>query len=58
MVIGLLPSMSDMSASHFSSRTNVRAIAILGMEAPSQLPGSLSVGLSSHSDMIEGCVPT
>ena len=41
-----------------SSRTDVRAIAILGMEAPGQLPGSLSVGLSSHSDVIEGCVPT
>ena len=41
-----------------SSRTYVREIAILGMEAPSQLLGSLSVGLSSHSDVIEGCVPT
>ena len=41
-----------------SSRTDVRAIAILGMEAPGQLPGSFSAGLYSHSDMIEGCVPT
>ena len=41
-----------------SSRTDVREIAILGMEEPGQLPGSLSVGLSSHSDVIEGCVPT
>ena len=58
MVRGLVPSMTDMSAeiySHFdkqvrykgcailSSRTDVRAIAILGMEAPGQLPGALSV---------------
>ena len=41
-----------------SRRTDVRAISILGMEAPGQLPGTLSVGLSSHSDVIEGCVPT
>ena len=41
-----------------SSRIYVRAIAILGMEAPSQLPGLISVGVSSHSDVIEGCVPT
>ena len=41
-----------------SSRIDVRAISILGMEAPGQLPGSFSVGLSSHSDVIEGCVPT
>ena len=41
-----------------SSRTDVREIAILGMEALGQLPGSLSVGLSSHSDVIEGYVPT
>ena len=40
-----------------SSRTDVRAIAIIGMEAPGQLPGSLSVGLSRHSDVIEECVP-
>ena len=40
------------------SRTDVREIAILGMEAPSQLPGTLIVGLSSHFDVIEGCVPT
>ena len=39
-----------------SSRIDVRAIAILGMEAPGQLPGSLSVGLSRHSYVI-GCVP-
>ena len=41
-----------------SSRTDVREYAILGMEAPSQLPGSFSAGLYSHSDMTEGCVPT
>ena len=58
MVIGLLPSMIDMSVGHSIEWTNVRAISILGMEAPGQLPGSLSVVLSSHSDVIEGCVPT
>ena len=41
-----------------SSRIDVRAIAILGMEAPGQLLGTLSLGLSSNSDVIEGCVPT
>ena len=40
-----------------SSRTDVRETAILGMEAPSQLPGKLNIGLRSHSDVIEGCVP-
>ena len=73
MVRGLVPSMTDMDVeihSHsdeqvrykgcaiLSSRTDVRAIAILGMEAPGQLPGSLSAGLCSHSDVIEGCVST
>ena len=47
MVRGLLPSMLDMSA-----------ISILGMEVPGQLLGKLSLGLRSHSDVIEGCVPT
>ena len=73
MVRGLVPSMTDMSAeiySHFdeqvrykgcailSSMTVVRAISILGMEAPGQLLGSFSAGLCSHSNVIEGCVPT
>ena len=73
MVRGLVPSMTDMSTeihrhsdkqvrykgcAILLSRIDVRAIAILGMEAPGQLPGTLSVGLSSHSDVIEGCVPT
>ena len=40
------------------SRIDVRATAILGMEVPGQLPGKLSLGLRSHSDVIEGCVPT
>ena len=40
------------------SRIYVRATTILGMEAPGQLPGKLSLGLRSHSDVIEGCVPT
>ena len=43
MVVGLLPSMSDMSAGHSVEQEDVRAIAILGMEAPSQLPGTLSI---------------
>ena len=73
MVRGLVPSMNDLSDeihSHsdkqvrykgcaiLSSRTDVREIAILGMEAPGQLPGTLSIGLSSPSDVIEGCAPT
>ena len=73
MVRGLVPSMTDMDAeihihsdeqvrykgcAILSSRTDVRAIAILGMEALGQLPGTLSLGLSSHFDVIEGCVPT
>ena len=41
-----------------TSRSDVRETTILGMEAPGQLPGKLSLGLRSHSDAIEGCVPT
>ena len=41
-----------------SIRTDVRAIAILGMEAPGQLLATRNLGLSSHFDVIEGCVPT
>ena len=40
------------------SRTDVRAIAILIMEVPSQLLGKLRLALRSHSDVIEECVPT
>ena len=40
------------------SRSDVRATAILGMEALGQLQGKLSLGLRSHYDVIEGCVPT
>ena len=36
-----------------SSSIDLRAIAILGMEAPGQLPGQLSLGLRSHSNVIE-----
>ena len=38
----LVPSMSDISAGHSVEWTDVRATAILGMEAPGQLPGTLS----------------
>ena len=41
-----------------SNRIDVREIAILGMEVPGQLPGKLSLELRSHSDVIEGRVPT
>ena len=41
-----------------SSRTDVREISILRMELPGKVQGILSLGLSSHSDVIEGCVPT
>ena len=41
-----------------SSRTDVRAIVIMGMEVPGKLPGKLSPGLRIHFDVIEGCVPT
>ena len=41
-----------------SIRIDVRETAILGMEAPGQLPGQLILGMRSHSDVIEGCVPT
>ena len=40
------------------SRIDIRETAILGMEAHGQLPGKLSLGLRSHSNVIEGCVPT
>ena len=41
-----------------SSRIDVKAIAILWMELPGEVPGTLNLRLSSHSDVIEGCVPT
>ena len=41
-----------------TNRLDVRATTILGMEAPGQLPGKLSLGVRSHSDVIEGFVPT
>ena len=40
------------------SKTDVREISILAMEVPSHLPGKLNLGLRSHSNVIEGCVPT
>ena len=60
MVRGLVPSMSDMSVvlAIMSIRIDVRVTAILGMEAPGKLPGKLSLGLRSHSDVTKGCVPT
>ena len=38
--------------------SDMSAISILGMEVLGQLPGKLGPGLRSHSDVIEGCVPT
>ena len=39
--------MSDVSADHSDLGSDIRATAILGMEAPGQLPGTLSLGLSA-----------
>ena len=45
--------MSDVSAGHSDLGSDIRAIAILWMEAPSQLLGTLSLGLSAFL-MIQG----
>ena len=47
MVRGLVPSMLDVSAGHFELGSDIRATAILLMEAPGQLPGTLNLGLSA-----------
>ena len=47
MVRGLVPSMSDVSASHFDLVSNIRATTILGMELPGEVPGIISLGLGS-----------
>ena len=39
--------MSDVSANHSDLGLDVRATAILWMEAPGQLPGTLILGLSA-----------
>ena len=47
MVRGLVPSMSDVSASHSDLVSDIRVIAILGMELLGEVPGILSMGLSA-----------
>ena len=47
-----------MSAGHFDLVSDIRATTILGMELPGEVPGKISLGLRSYSDVIEGCVPT
>ena len=47
MVRGLVPSMSNVSASHSDLVSDRRATAILGMELPGEVLGILSLGLRS-----------
>ena len=45
MVIGLVPSMSNVSSGHSNLVSDIRATAILGMELLGEVPGILSLGL-------------
>ena len=45
MVRGLVPSMSDVSASHSDLVSDIRATTILGMDLLGEVPGILSMGV-------------